>query len=72
MLFQEGRREYQTMFWETLNIDYVEIVYKEFDQNITLITKSLIDQVEHSLFKKCVFLNLIFIFGRFLMFYFEF
>ena len=43
-MFQEGKKEYQDIFWETLNIDYVEISYKEFDQNLTLITKSLIDE----------------------------
>ena len=32
------------MFWETLNIDYVDISYREFDQNLTLITKSIIDK----------------------------
>ena len=32
------------MFWENLNIDYVEIAYREFDQNLTLITKAVIDK----------------------------
>ena len=40
---EEGKKQYQSTFWEHLNIDYIEIVYKEFDQNLTLITKSLID-----------------------------
>ena len=42
---EEGRQQYQTIFWSHLNIDYTEIVYKEFDQTLTLITKSLIDKV---------------------------
>lgn len=41
---EEGREQYQTMFWEHLNIDYVEIAYREFDQNLTLITKAVIDK----------------------------
>ena len=41
---EEGRQKYQTMFWKHLNIDYIGIVYREFDQNLTLITKSLIDK----------------------------
>lgn len=41
---EEGRKHYQNMFWENLNIDYVEIAYREFDQNLTLITKALIDK----------------------------
>ena len=43
-MFQEGQKEYQSIFWETLNIDYVDISYREFDQNLTLITKSIIDK----------------------------
>ena len=41
---EEGRQKYQSMFWKHLNIDYIGIVYREFDQNLTLITKSLIDK----------------------------
>ena len=41
---EEGRAQYQAMFWENLNIDYVEIAYREFDQNLTLITKAVIDK----------------------------
>lgn len=41
---EEGRKLYQAMFWHNLNIDYVEIAYREFDRNLTLITKSIIDK----------------------------
>ena len=41
---EEGKQQYQAMFWNHLNIDYIEIAYKEFDQNLTMITKSLIDK----------------------------
>ena len=41
---EEGRAQYQAMFWENLNIDYVEIAYREFDQNLSLITKAVIDK----------------------------
>jgi hypothetical protein len=41
---EEGRRLYQDAFWENLNIDYTELVHREFDRNLTSITKSVIDE----------------------------
>ena len=41
---EEGKKQYQAMFWENLNVDYVEIAYREYDQNLTLITRDLIDK----------------------------
>ncbi len=42
---QEGKKEFQGLFWESLNVDYVEISYREFDLNLTIITKALIEKV---------------------------
>ncbi len=42
---QEGKKEFQSLFWESLNVDYVEISYREFDLNLTIITKALIEKV---------------------------
>jgi hypothetical protein len=39
----------QGLFWESLNVDYVEIAYREFDLNLTIITKALIEKVQHTL-----------------------
>ena len=41
---QESKELYQNVFWTHLNVDYMEIAYREFDQNLTLITKRVIDQ----------------------------
>ena len=41
---KEGEKMYQALFRETLNIDYVELTYREYDQSLTVITKTLIDQ----------------------------
>jgi hypothetical protein len=44
-IVQEGKKEFQSLFWESLNVDYVEISYREFDLNLTIITKALIEKV---------------------------
>ena len=41
---QQSQELYQNIFWTHLNVDYMEIAYREFDQNLTLITKKVIDQ----------------------------
>ena len=41
---QESKELYQSVFWTHLNVNYMEIAYREFDQNLTLITKRVIDQ----------------------------
>ena len=42
---EEGKRLYQDTFRKSLNINYLELAFNEFDANITSITKEIIDEV---------------------------
>ena len=41
---EEGKRLYQTVFMDSLNINYLELVFREFHRNLVSITKDIIDE----------------------------
>ena len=44
---EEGKRLYQDTFRKSLNINYLELAFNEFDANIRSITKEIIDEVQN-------------------------
>ena len=62
---EEGKRLYQDTFRKSLNINYLELAFNEFDANIKSITKEIIDEVQMAQIQMPVFTHpIVFYMGR--------